>query len=56
MIYYIVYNDGNTSIVLESFRSREMADRFLKTMRFWFSKPFQLVEVLTNGEVVKPAE
>ncbi|MDH7593006.1 MAG: hypothetical protein QHG99_01445 [Methanomicrobiales archaeon] len=49
MNYYIVFRDGDRRIVLDSFDSKDKADRFLRSMRFWFSRPFQLEQVTGDG-------
>lgn len=45
MQYNIVYRGDVQDIILESFTSREAADRFLRIMKFWFSRPFQIPEI-----------
>ncbi len=53
MLYYVVYKSDVQDIILESFASEEAADRFLRVMKFWFSKPLQIIELTANRRLVK---
>jgi hypothetical protein len=53
MLYYVVYKNDAYDIILESFSSRDAADRFMATMKFWFSRPLQIIELTRNRKVVR---
>ncbi len=53
MLYYVVYKSGMYDIILDSFASRDAADRFMQTMKFWFSKPLQIIELTRNRKIVR---
>jgi hypothetical protein len=57
MLYYVIYKHDPYDIILESFSSRDAADRFMETMKFWFSKPLQIIELTRNRKIVRtPAD
>lgn len=53
MLYYVVYKNDVQDIILEAFNSEEAADRFLRVMKFWFSKPLQIIELTANRRLIK---
>jgi hypothetical protein len=54
MLYYVVYQHDACDIVLESFSSRDAADHFMDIMKFWFSKPLQIIELSRGRTWVQP--
>jgi aromatic ring-cleaving dioxygenase len=57
MLYYVIYKHDAYDIILDSFSSRDAADHFMDTMKFWFSKPLQIIELTRNRKVVRtPAD
>jgi hypothetical protein len=52
MLYYVIYKNEAYDIILDTFNSRDAADRFMETMKFWFSKPLQIIELTRNRKMV----
>lgn len=53
MLYYVVYKNKIQDIILDTFTSQEAADRFLRVMKFWFTKPIQIIELTANRRLIK---
>jgi hypothetical protein len=53
MLYYVIYKSDAYDIILDTFASRDAADRFTKIMKFWFSKPLQIIELTRSRKVVR---
>ncbi len=53
MLYYVIYKHDAYDIILETFSSRDAADHFMDTMKFWFSKPLQIIELTRNRKIVR---
>jgi hypothetical protein len=57
MLYYVVYKNEAYDIILETFSTRDAADRFMQTMKFWFAKPLQIIELTRSRRLVRnPAD
>ncbi len=53
MLYYVIYKHDACDIILDTFPSRDAADRFTEIMKFWFSKPLQIIELTRSRKVVR---
>ncbi len=53
MLYYVIYKNDAYDIILDTFSSRDAADRFMQTMKFWFSRPLQIIELTRSRKVVR---
>ena len=56
MLYYVVYKSDAYDVILESFSTRDAATHFMDTMKFWFSKPLQIIELTRSRKLVRTPE